>query len=316
VSHVLRLVLVLVSKFPRGKGNGTQLGAVVPRRTSGDGSLSGTQSTRSGPHRWLARWGVVALVLIVMTAVLSLRGAPAQRLGGDQVAPGTGASTSTVTAVDPASASAASRPAPSVAPKRTASTAQAPRARSAPRPAVTIPAQGPKQFGRAALNVKPSSKRGELIRFDVQVEKNLPYDSQQTARLIATVLNDTRSWTGSGDYRFELVSAPAQADLHAYLATPGTTDALCAPLRTLGEVSCQNGRSVVLNAKRWAYGAKAYGTDVASYRQYLINHEFGHALGRGHVGCPVRGRPASVMLQQTKGLRGCRANAWPAPHRR
>ena len=45
------------------------------------------------------------------------------------------------------------------------------------------------------------------------------------------------------------------ATLHAYIVTPKTTDRLCAPYLTRGEVSCQNGNRVVLNAKRWLLGA-------------------------------------------------------------
>ena len=109
------------------------------------------------------------------------------------------------------------------------------------------------------------------------------------------------------------------AELHAYVVSAKTTDAMCAPLRTLGEVSCQTGRKVVLNASRWGYGAKpvsrAFGDDVTGYRRYLVNHEFGHYLGYGHVGCPGKGRKAPVMMQQTKGLKGCVANSWPAPGR-
>ena len=86
-----------------------------------------------------------------------------------------------------------------------------------------------------------------------------------------------------------LAGPPAKdADLHAYLVTPGTTDQLCAPLLTRGEVSCRDGDKVVLNAKRWVLGRRRSARTSAAYRRYLANHEFGHALGYGHVGCPRR----------------------------
>ena len=125
------------------------------------------------------------------------------------------------------------------------------------------------------------------------------------------MLNDRRSWRGTGRWRFQLVSSASDATLHAYIVTPGTTDRLCTPLLTRGEVSCQNGNKVVLNAKRWMLGADSYGSDVHGYRRYLVNHEFGHSLGHQHVGCPGRGKRAPVMMQQTKGLGGCRKNPWP-----
>jgi ssRNA-specific RNase YbeY (16S rRNA maturation enzyme) len=151
-----------------------------------------------------------------------------------------------------------------------------------------------------------------VISYDVRVEKGLPYNVDEVAATIHQILNDDRSWVGTGQWRFKLVGPGEKADLHAYLATPKTTDDLCFPLLTGGEVSCRNGDRVVLNAKRWAFGAEAYGEDVTNYRRYLVNHEFGHALGFGHVECPGRGKPAPIMMQQTKGLDGCKRNPWPA----
>jgi ssRNA-specific RNase YbeY (16S rRNA maturation enzyme) len=175
---------------------------------------------------------------------------------------------------------------------------------------VVVPATGPGTYDAAGERVKSASNAGRLIRFDVKVEDNLDISADAAAKVIAGVLNDQRSWRGSGRWRFELVSGSDQAELHAYIVTPGTTDRLCAPLQTRGEVSCQNGNRIVLNAKRWQLGAKSYGTDLTNYRRYLVNHEFGHYLGYGHVKCPGRGQLAPIMLQQTKGLDGCRKNPW------
>ena len=95
------------------------------------------------------------------------------------------------------------------------------------------------------------------------------------------------------------------------ILTPGTTDDRCLPLKTLGQVSCSIGRNVNLNAVRWTQGVPDYAGDLNGYRTYLVNHEVGHYLGRGHVSCPGQGRPAPVMMQQTKGLKGCARNIWP-----
>ena len=80
-----------------------------------------------------------------------------------------------------------------------------------------------------------------------------------------------------------------------------------------GYTSCRNGDRVVLNVARWVEAVPGYGASLATYRQYMVNHEVGHRLGLGHERCPGRGRPAPVMQQQTLGLHGCTANAWPYP---
>ena len=173
-----------------------------------------------------------------------------------------------------------------------------------------VPEVGTGTYERSTVSAASSADSGRIYRFDVRVEKDLDLDPDTVARALEKTLDDPRSWRSTGQARFALVAAGEQADLHAYLVTPGTTDQLCAPLRTRGDVSCQTGNKVVLNAKRWVFGAETYGADVAGYRRYVANHEFGHALGRSHVGCPRTGEPAPVMLQQTKGLQGCTANPW------
>ena len=180
-----------------------------------------------------------------------------------------------------------------------------------------IPGRGPGTFTRADVDGPKVGESGaRLLRYAVKVEKNLPYDADETARAIEATLSDPRSWIGGGDWRLELVSDPARADFTVFLATPGTVDRYCWPLRTYGRVSCQAGNRVMLNAWRWAHGADAYGSDVGAYRQYLVNHEVGHRLGHNHVGCPGKGKRAPVMMQQTKGVGACEANPWPAPKRR
>jgi ssRNA-specific RNase YbeY (16S rRNA maturation enzyme) len=176
-----------------------------------------------------------------------------------------------------------------------------------------VPDSGPGTYVRASVHGDPAGHAGTVVNFDVQREQGVPVDINAAARTIQSVLNDRRSWRASGKWRFQLVSSSASADLHIYITTPATTDRLCAPLLTQGEVSCQNGDRVVLNAKRWVSGAETYGTDVTNYRRYLVNHEVGHALGYQHTPCDGKGRLAQIMVQQTKSLDGCRPNPWPFP---
>lgn len=187
-----------------------------------------------------------------------------------------------------------------------------------PRPSkatVRIPKNGSGRYTLATVSDKPAGTKGKVITFDVRVEQGLPYSANDVAHTMATTLNDKRSWRGGGTVRFRLVPRGTHADLHAYLATPGTVDKLCAPLGTHGDLSCRNGATIALNAERWAFAEPWFHGDVVAYREYLVNHEFGHAIGHQHERCPGKGKLAPVMMQQTKGLHGCLPNPWPYPHR-
>lgn len=182
-------------------------------------------------------------------------------------------------------------------------------------PSATVPVHGSGQYRTAAFTrPAPAGQQGRLIRVRVEVERDLPFDPEAVAREAADVLQDGRSWTSRAEARFEFVGT-GQAELSVMVLTPDTTDARCLPLRTLGDVSCQQGSAVNLNARRWADAVPDYGGDIAGYRRYLVNHEVGHYLGHSHSNCPRPGAVAPVMMQQTKGLLGCRANSWPLPGR-
>ena len=153
---------------------------------------------------------------------------------------------------------------------------------------------------------------GERTTYVVEVEGGLGVDAVAFARDVERTLADPRSWGSAGRRGLQRVPG-GDADLRVALASPRTTDRLCAPLDTGGRFSCANGERAVLNAARWLRGAPAYGRRLADYRAYLVNHEVGHALGHGHARCPGAGQRAPVMLQQTKGLDGCAPGPWPYP---
>lgn len=151
-----------------------------------------------------------------------------------------------------------------------------------------------------------------MRRYLVEIEEGLPVDARKFTSRVERILADPRSWAAGEGFALRRVSS-GRAAFRVTLASPDTTDRLCAPLQTGGIFSCfQRGRSV-LNHGRWSGGSPVYPGDLASYRAYMVNHEVGHALGHGHLGCPAAGRLAPVMMQQSKGLAGCRPNAWPLP---
>lgn len=170
-----------------------------------------------------------------------------------------------------------------------------------------VPTRG---SGRYAVAAAPRADvPDDAVTYRVEVERGLPFTAAEFARAVDRTLQHERSWAARTGR--PMVRVGGEADLRVVLASPDTTDRLCAPLDTQGKVSCRNGEDVVINALRWARGAATYGDDVAAYRTYVVNHEVGHGLGHGHVGCPGGGEPAPVMLQQSLGLQGCRANPWP-----
>lgn len=163
---------------------------------------------------------------------------------------------------------------------------------------VTVPGSGPR------------SGTGPLRRFTVQVEQGLGVDAAAFAAEVEHTLSDPRSWGAGGRLSFQRVDS-GPVEVRVVLASPATTDRLCRPLDTAGIYSCGVGSTAVINSMRWLRGADAYAGDLASYRLYVVNHEVGHTLGHGHQGCPGAGRPAPVMMQQTKGVGACRPAPWP-----
>ncbi|WP_107767820.1 DUF3152 domain-containing protein [Nocardioides terrigena] len=126
--------------------------------------------------------------------------------------------------------------------------------------------------------------------------------------------DDARGWRAGG---VEFRRVPRGGDFTLVLAAAATLPSFSATCSTMW--SCRVGRFVVINQERWKHASPAWNAGrrtLRDYRHMVVNHETGHWLGRGHVGCPGPGRPAPVMMQQSKGLSGCRFNPWPLPGER
>ena len=216
---------------------------------------------------------------------------------------------------------------PSVAPSQTVAPSPPPSASSPPvgpdlaavlRLPGTPPVRGGGAFRTAPGTGPTLGRAGRLRTFAVAVERGIGEDAAAFAAAVEQTLGDDRSWPGGGDLRLRRVSR--NPDFTVYLASREKAAAMCQAggtnIRVGGRpyTSCRTTGRVIINLDRWRLSSPRFtAADVplADYRHYVINHEVGHELGHRHQGCPRRGGPAPVMVQQTLRLLGCEPYAWP-----
>ena len=150
----------------------------------------------------------------------------------------------------------------------------------------------------------------EKFNYAIKIEPSLGLDPLCIKNLLFLILNNDLGWTNVAEKSFQLTSVD-DSDYVYIFASPTKTDELCAPIETNSIYSCRNENNIVLNFFRWQEGAVDFNNDIETYRIYLINHETGHILGWSHVGCPIEGAVAPVMMQQSKGTDGCVPYGWP-----
>lgn len=183
-----------------------------------------------------------------------------------------------------------------------------------------VPSSGTGAFQYASSPGLLLGTAGPLRRYRVAVERGSGIDVEEFAAAVDEALGDERSWTRGGRLRLQRVPDRARYEFTIVLATANTAGRLCAAggvnIRVGGRpyTSCRVTGKVILNLDRWQLSVDhlvAARVPLALYRAYVVNHEVGHQLGHRHEGCPRRGAPAPVMMQQSLRLGGCVANAWP-----
>lgn len=193
--------------------------------------------------------------------------------------------------------------------------------------------------------VVPKFGQGTVKEFAYTVEVEDGIDTttfggdEAFAQMVDQTLANPKSWTHNPQFAFTRIdgTAPTAPDFRVSLTSPMTVREGCGydiPL----ESSCYNPvygfdreARVFINEARWVRGALPFQGDVGSYRQYVVNHEVGHAIGyTRHEPCDKQGGLAPVMMQQTFSTsddddakfdpdwvkadgKTCQFNPWPYP---
>lgn len=160
------------------------------------------------------------------------------------------------------------------------------------------------------ITAQPGIEAPKTVKYVVKVEDTTEVKPDEAAAEVQKTFDDPRGWAGYGKRNFTLVNDELEAALVLYIASPKTANELCKPADVESKWNCRVGDRVVLNSDRWRFMTPTY-DDLGVYRSYLVNHEVGHYLGQGHVGCPKAGAKAPVMMQQSIDMAGCVPNAWP-----
>jgi hypothetical protein len=214
-------------------------------------------------------------------------------------------------------------------------------------PTGMLPNGGPfNQAGDKTWRIVPgnTSQVGQgtakVFKYTVEIENGMDPNTfggdAAFAEMVDQTLANPKSWVHNPQFAFVRIDN-GKPDFRISLSSPMTVREGCGyefPLET----SCYNPSyaldaqpRVLVNEARWVRGAVPFQGDVGSYRQYVINHEVGHAIGYlRHEPCDKPGGLAPIMMQQTFSTadddaakfdpewvkpdgKTCRFNPWPYP---
>lgn len=168
-------------------------------------------------------------------------------------------------------------------------------------------AQAAAQQAASKPAAKPTS--GRVVTYAISTKGITSANLAEFSSQVNQSLNDSRGWSQLGVSFKEVTSG---GNFSLILSEAALVPSFSSGCDT--EWSCRVGSSVIINDNRWRGASEAWnaaGGSLRDYRHMVINHEVGHWLGHGHLGCTGAGQPAPVMQQQSISLDGCAFNPWP-----
>jgi len=145
-----------------------------------------------------------------------------------------------------------------------------------------------------------------MYTYSIDFDKDIILNTNLVIKKIKSVLEDKRGWERLG-YNFCYKEKNAKFKIKIV-----KEEKIIKTCKFSGLSCADTSKNIIyINIKRWRNGSKLSKLSLDEYRTYVINHEIGHLIGRGHVKCGKSGSKVPVMVQQTLGISDCKPNPWP-----
>lgn len=154
-----------------------------------------------------------------------------------------------------------------------------------------------------------------VLTYTLVIDKPLNMKKKYILDKLKFVLSSNKGWKKHG-YNFKYIDTVENCDIIVHMSTNAFINKRCG----VGDkLSCaeynkniKNKGNIYLNVERWRKGSSASKLNLQEYRNYQLNHEFGHILGRDHVfHKDYINKKCPIMVQQTLGIGKSKVNCWP-----
>lgn len=125
---------------------------------------------------------------------------------------------------------------------------------------------------------------------------------------VKRILSHPKSW--NVDFVYVNNDIDADVFMNIYLTTDNFISKVCGFDEKPLSCANMNTRDIYINEYRWLHGSVKSKMNLEDYRNYVINHEVGHALGFLHEK-PRKNCKCPVMHQQTLYVEPGKPNPFP-----